>query len=98
MISTDTVKLFGLLSFFVSGYFLVSNAWAIEQSPNFVLILSDDQGWGTTSVSYDPSVPESQRDFFKTPNIESLAASGRRFTRAYAAHPNCSPSRASIQT
>ena len=71
---------------------------ATEQSPNFILILSDDQGWGTTSVNYDPSVPESQSDFFKTPNIESLAASGIRFTRAYAAHPNCSPSRASIQT
>ena len=93
------MKLLSLVSyFFVSSCSLMAPSGATEQSPNFIFILSDDQGWGTTSVKYDPSVPESRSDFFKTPNIESLAASGMRFTKAYAAHPNCSPSRASIQT
>ena len=66
--------------------------------PNFIVILSDDQGWGTTSVAMDPLVPESKSDFFQTPNIERLAASGMRFAQGYASHCNCSPSRASLQT
>ena len=67
-------------------------------SPNFILILADDQGWGTTSIVMDPRVPESKSDFFKTPNLERFAAEGMRFSEGYAAHCNCSPSRASIQT
>jgi hypothetical protein len=44
-----------------------------EKLPNFIVILADDQGWGTTSVMNDPAVPESKRDFFQTPEIEQLA-------------------------
>ena len=66
--------------------------------PNFVVVLTDDQGWGTTSIPLDPSVPDSRSDFFRTPNLERLASQGLRFTQAYAAHPNCSPSRAALQT
>lgn len=66
--------------------------------PNFIVILSDDQGWGTTSVTVDPAVPDSKSDFFKTPNIERLAAMGMRFTQGYASHCNCSPSRGALQT
>jgi arylsulfatase A-like enzyme len=66
--------------------------------PNIIFILSDDQGWGATSVSMDPSVPESASDFVRTPRLERLAAAGMRFARAYAPHPNCSPSRASLLT
>ena len=71
---------------------------AAESQPNFIVILTDDQGWGTTSVMMDPLVPESKSDFFKTPNIERLAAAGLRFSEAYASHCNCSPSRAALQT
>jgi arylsulfatase A len=66
--------------------------------PNFIVILADDQGWGTTSVMMDPKEPDSRSDFFQTPNLERLAAEGMRFTNAYAAHPNCSPSRAALLT
>lgn len=34
----------------------------------------------------------------RTPNIDALAASGCRFTRAYTTNPLCSPARASIMT
>src|SRR5260221_10437615 len=70
----------------------------VAARPNFIVILTDDQGWGTTSVKMDPLVPESSSDFFKTPNIERLATAGLRFSEAYASHCNCSPSRASLQT
>lgn len=36
--------------------------------------------------------------YHRTPNIDRLAAEGLRFTDAYAAAPNCSPTRASILT
>jgi arylsulfatase A len=66
--------------------------------PNFVVIFADDQGWGTTSVPYDPDVLESKSDFFQTPSIARLAKIGLRFTAGYASHPNCSPSRAALLT
>jgi len=36
--------------------------------------------------------------YYRTPNINRLAARGMRFTDAYAANPLCSPTRASIMT
>lgn len=68
------------------------------KSPNIVLVLTDDQGWGATSVLMDAAVPESRSDFIKTPHLEKLANSGVIFSQGYAPHPNCSPSRYSILT
>ncbi len=58
--------------------------------PNFVFFLVDDLGW-TDLGCYGSS-------FYETPSIDGLAASGMRFTNAYAACPVCSPTRASILT
>ena len=58
--------------------------------PNIVLFLVDDLGW--RDVSYSGS------DFYETPNIDQLAASGAVFENAYAAHPVCSPTRAALMT
>ncbi len=58
--------------------------------PNIVFILADDLGWMDTSL-YGSK-------FCATPNIDSLARRGMMFTRAYAANPLCSPTRASIMT
>jgi len=69
-----------------------------EPLPSFIVLLADDQGWGTSSVLVDPEHPDSRSDFFRTPHMEELADAGMRFTRAYAAHPNCSPSRAALLT
>ena len=59
--------------------------------PNIVLILADDLGWSDTSL-YGTT------DLYPTPNIRRLAARGITFSRAYAASPLCSPTRASIIT
>jgi arylsulfatase A len=67
-------------------------------TPNVILILTDDQGWGATSLVMDESVPESGSDFIQTPNLERLASQGIIFSNGYAPHPNCSPTRAAIQT
>lgn len=69
-----------------------------QKSPNIILILADDQGWGATSVQMDKNISESSSDFLKTPNLERLSKNGVVFSNGYAAHPNCSPTRASILT
>jgi len=66
--------------------------------PNIILILADDQGWGSTSVPMSTEIKESASDFIKTPNLERLASDAVVFSNGYASHPNCSPTRASIQT
>jgi arylsulfatase A-like enzyme len=64
---------------------------AESRPPNVVLILADDLGWSDTTL-YGTT------QFYRTPNIERLAGRGKTFTRAYAASPLCSPTRASILT
>jgi arylsulfatase A-like enzyme len=59
------------------------------QAMNVVLLLADDLGWG--DLSY-------QGGSLPTPCIDALAAEGVAFSAAYAAAPNCSPSRASLIT
>ena len=66
-------------------------------SPNFILILADDQGWNGTSVRMMQNEPGSKSDYFETPNLELLAEKGIRFSDAYAGAPVCAPSRYSIQ-
>jgi len=62
----------------------------IHQKPNILFILADDMGY------MDSSLYGSQ--YYRTPNIDRLAARGMMFTDAYAASPLCSPTRASIMT
>lgn len=64
-------------------------AWAVGK-PNVIIILIDDYGWSDASC-YGSK-------FYKTPNVDKLAAEGVRFTDGYAACPVCSPTRASIMT
>lgn len=70
----------------------------VRQFPNFVFIYADDQGWTGTSVQMDKSRADSKSDYYRTPNLEALAAAGMRFSRGYSPHPNCSPSRYAILT
>ncbi len=65
-------------------------AIASESQPNIVLLMGDDHGWEETGYNRHPHV--------KTPVLDEIAATGFRFDRFYAAHPNCSPTRASFLT
>ena len=58
-----------------------------EIKPNFIVILTDDQSWVGTSLKIDPDDEESCSDYYRTPHIERLAASGMRFTDGYAPAP-----------
>ena len=65
--------------------------------PNFIFILTDDQGWNGTSVQMMHNEPGSKSDYYETPNLELLAEKGIRFSDAYSGAPVCAPSRYSIQ-
>jgi arylsulfatase A-like enzyme len=58
--------------------------------PNVVFFLVDDLGWRDLGCFGST--------FYETPNVDRLAATGMKFTQAYAACPVCSPTRASILT
>ena len=60
------------------------------KQPNFIVIMTDDQGYGDLSCMGNTD--------FCTPNIDALAANGARFTNWYSNSPVCSPSRASLLT
>src|SRR5688572_15168140 len=64
------------------------HAAAVENPPNIVIILIDDMGFSDLGC-YGGEVP--------TPNIDSLAQGGVRFTQFYNT-ARCSPTRASILT
>ncbi len=63
---------------------------ATKQRPNIVLFLIDDLGWKDLGCQGST--------FYRTPNIDRLAAEGVRFTDAYAACAVCSPTRAAVLT
>lgn len=66
-------------------------------SPNFVFILGDDQGWTGTSVSMHSGRNDARSDYYRTPNLQRLASQGIRFSQGYAPAALCCPTRRSIQ-
>lgn len=76
------------LLFGLTAVFPVSAAEA--EKPNIVLILADDLGYGDLSC-YGATQ-------FSTPNIDRLAAEGRRFTSGYCSASTCTPTRYSLLT
>ncbi len=61
-----------------------------KDKPNVIFIMCDDMGYGDLACYGQP--------YISTPNIDSLAAHGIRFTQAYAGSPVSAPSRASLMT
>lgn len=61
-----------------------------NQRPNIILILADDLGYGELGV-YGQKIIE-------TPNIDTLAKDGIKFTQHYAGAPVCAPSRCVLLT
>lgn len=69
---------------------------ATEKRPNILLFMVDDMGWQDTSLPFAPDTSAYNR-IFRTPNMERLAATGMKFTQAYASAIS-SPSRCSLFT
>lgn len=61
-----------------------------QQSPNVLIILTDDLGYGDISCY--------GQEGYQTPNIDQLAANGVSLTDFYVPTPYCAPSRATLLT
>ena len=83
---TNTIK---SLKRFRWLFFLVLISTIQAKTPNIVVILTDDQGWGDLSLNGNKDL--------STPNIDSLAHDGARFDRFFVC-PVCSPTRAEFLT
>ena len=84
------LHLFAALIGLMLNHHLSATSLSAEESPNIVFFLADDLGW--TGLRCFGS------DFYETPNLDSLAERGLKFTNAYAACTVCSPTRASVMT
>lgn len=58
--------------------------------PNIIVVLADDLGYADVGFQGCKDIP--------TPNVDSLARRGIRFTNGYVSHPFCSPTRAGLMT
>jgi arylsulfatase A-like enzyme len=63
---------------------------AANGKPNILVIVADDLGYADIGVNGCRDVP--------TPNIDSIARNGVRFTNGYVSCPVCSPTRAGLMT
>ena len=61
-----------------------------QTRPNFIIIFTDDQGYGDLGCYGHPTI--------KTPNIDRMASEGQRWTNFYVAANVCTPSRAGLLT
>ena len=70
---------------------IFSCAATAHAKPNILVILADDLGYGELSgQGFTQQIP--------TPNIDSIAKNGVRFTSGYVSGPYCSPTRAGFMT
>ena len=79
-------------------FFIALSAICSAESPNFIVILTDDQSWVGSSVLMNPDDSRTRSDFYMTPHMERLAHMGMRFTQGYSPASSCCPTRRAIQT
>jgi len=65
-------------------------ALADDPRPNFVFVMSDDQGWGDVAYYGHPRL--------ETPELDAMAAEALRVDNFFAGAPVCSPTRATCLT
>jgi hypothetical protein len=78
--------------FFLPILILAALSLSAAERPNVLLILSDDHSMPHVGVYGSANCTQ----FSITPNLDTFAKQGIRFTRAYTAAPQCAPSRAAI--
>ncbi|GJL80533.1 MAG: arylsulfatase [marine bacterium B5-7] len=88
--SCGRLGLAGILVFCLT-IFASANAFAETDKPNILVIMGDDIGWFNTSAYNDGIMG------YRTPNIDSIAEEGIRFTDAYG-QQSCTAGRAAFIT
>lgn len=72
------------------SFALLASFHASAAKPNFIIIFTDDQGYADLGCFGSETI--------KTPNLDRLAAEGRKFTSFMVPSPVCSPSRTGLLT
>ncbi len=79
-----------VLFFVLVGQLTICGQRESLEKPNFIIIFTDDLGYGDLGAYGHPSI--------KTPNLDRMATEGQKWTNFYSAASVCTPSRASILT
>ena len=85
----NSLRLSSFIAWLISSC-ISSALMADNNKPNFVIIFTDDQGYGDLSCFGGKHV--------NTPRIDQMAAEGAKLTSFYVAGPVCTPSRAGLMT
>jgi arylsulfatase A len=78
------------MTFLIGVLLAAFSASAADRPPNFVIIFADDLGYADLKCFGSP--------YSDTPNLDQMAAEGRRFTSFYVAQAVCSASRTALLT
>lgn len=89
--TTTLAVLIGAITFYSTSANANERDATLNASPNIVLILADDFGWGDASCN-NPESP------IKTPHIDRIAKEGIRFTNAHTPSAVCTPTRYGLLT
>ena len=84
------MKFLSAIQILISLALFAGPAISQARSPNFIVILADDLGYGDLGVYGHPTI--------QTPRIDRMAAEGVRLTEFYSAAPACTPARAALLT
>ena len=94
-------KKIGLILFFMSIICFVGFEHCYAQNPekpNIVLIFVDDWAWNGTPIQMNDEMENSAMPLLQMPNLQTMRSHGMKFSNAYSGAPQCSPSRAALQT
>jgi arylsulfatase A-like enzyme len=72
------------------GLLITSSQIFAAQQPNFIVILTDDQGYADVGFNGSKDI--------RTPNIDRIANEGTKFNNGYVSYAVCGPSRAGLLT
>ena len=76
--------------FVILALLLLAPALATAETPNFVIVFTDDQGYADVGCF--------GAEGYETPNLDRMAQEGRKFTSFYVSQAVCSASRTSLLT
>ncbi|MFL2435443.1 MAG: sulfatase-like hydrolase/transferase, partial [Verrucomicrobiales bacterium] len=79
-----------IIAYVVSFFLPYTLSFAKEHSPNIILILADDLGYGDLGCFGQKTL--------KTPRLDAMAKEGMKLTQFYAGCTVCAPSRSVLMT
>jgi arylsulfatase A-like enzyme len=95
---TRTARKLIHLAFLLFAFTCLACSHAAERKPNFLFVYTDDHRWDAMGVVQREQGERARFPWFKSPNMDRLAAEGLRFRNAFVTLSLCAPSRAAFLT